>query len=51
MTVQVWALRGDPVDIGDHEAEHEKHKDGQKKIKRMIKRHGCALGFTASMLK
>ena len=42
MAVRFRTLGGDPVDIGDHDAEHEKHKDGQKKINRMIERHGCA---------
>ena len=42
MTVHVRSLRGDPVDVGDGDAEGEKYKYGQTKIERMVERHNCA---------
>src|SRR3954470_12509059 len=42
MTVRFPTLRGDPVDIGDDDAEYQKHEYGQNEIKRMIERHSRA---------
>jgi hypothetical protein len=42
MAVHLRTLRGDPIDIGDDDAEGEKYKYSQPKIKRMVERHDCA---------
>ena len=42
MTVEIPTLGGDPVNVGDDDAEYQKHEYGQNEIVRMIERHSCA---------